>query len=176
MAEVTTKLPVKNEEKPVQPAESPWSPFEALRAEIDRLFDGFTSSSWRSSLDRSLFGRVAPSLNGWSLAPAVDVVEKDAAFEVTAEIPGIDAKNLEVKLSNGALTIRGEKQEEKEDKQKEYHVSERRYGSFQRSFQLPEGVDADKVEATFEKGILKVKLPKSAEAKKNERRVEIKAA
>ncbi|WP_429925684.1 Hsp20/alpha crystallin family protein (plasmid) [Agrobacterium vitis] len=175
MADTATKLPVKNEEKPVQPAGSFWSPFETLRTEIDRLFDDFVPSSWRP-LERSLFNRAVPSLKGWSIAPAVDVVEKDDAFEVTVEVPGLDEKNIEVKLSNGFLTIRGEKQEEKEDKQKEYHVSERRYGSFQRTFQLPEGVDADKVEAAFEKGILKVKLPKSAEAKKNERKVEIKAA
>ena len=80
-----------------------------------------------------------------------------------------------MKLSNGFLPIRGEKQEEREDKQKEYHVAERRYGSFQRTFKLPEGVDADKVEATFKKGILRITLPKNADAKKNERKIAIKA-
>ena len=89
---------------------------------------------------------------------------------------GLDERNIEVKLSNGCLTIRGEKQEEKEDRQKEYHLSERRYGSFQRTFRVPDEVDADKVEAVFEKGVLRVKLPKRPEAKKNERKVEIKAA
>ncbi|KGE01584.1 Hsp20/alpha crystallin family protein [Rhizobium sp. YS-1r] len=175
MAEPASKLPVKNEEKSVRPA-GVWSPFETLRSEIDRLFDDLAPSSWRP-LERSLFGREMPSPNGWAVvAPAVDVVEKDDAFEVSAEIPGIDQKDIKVTLSNGFLTIRGEKQEEKEDKQKEYHVSERRYGSFQRSFQIPDGVDADKVEASFKKGILNIKLPKSAEAKKNERQIEIKAS
>lgn len=169
-----TNLTVKTEDKTHQPA-GIWSPFEALRSEIDRLFDDFTPSPWHSSA-RSIFARDLPSLNGWVVAPAVDVVEKDDAYEVTAEVPGLDEKNIEVKLSNSHLTIRGEKREEKEDKQKEYHVSERRYGSFQRTFQVPDGVDAAKVEATFEKGVLRVRLPKSAEAKKNERKVEIKAA
>lgn len=175
MAEPASKLPVKNEEKSVRPA-GVWSPFETLRSETDRLFDDFAPSSWRP-LGRSLFGREMPSLNGWAVvAPAVDVVEKDDAFEVSAEIPGIDQQDIKVMLSNGFLTIRGEKQEEKEDKQKEYHVSERRYGSFQRSFQIPDGVDVDKVEASFKKGILNIKLSKSAEAKKNERQIEIKAS
>ncbi|MGV2130834.1 Hsp20/alpha crystallin family protein [Agrobacterium vitis] len=176
MADAATKLPVKNEDKPVvQAPGNIWSPFEALRGEIDRLFDDFMPSSWRST-DRSLFSRALPSLAGWAATPAVDVVEKDDTYEVTAEFPGLDEKNIEVKLSNGFLTIRGEKQEEKEERQKEYHVSERRYGSFQRSFQMPDSVDADKVEATFEKGILTVRLPKSVEAKKNERKIDIKAA
>lgn len=175
MADAATKLTVKNEDKPVQSTGNVWSPFEALRGEIDRLFDEFVPSRWRAT-DRSLFGRALPSLAGWAATPAVDVVEKDDTYEVTAEFPGLDEKNIEVKLSNGFLTIRGEKKEEKEDQQKEYHISERRYGSFQRSFQLPDSVDANKVEATFEKGILKVKLPKSAEAKKNERKIEIKTA
>ena len=109
------------------------------------------------------------------MSPAVDVVEKDDAFEITAEVPGLDEKNIEVKLANGILTIRGEKTEEKEEKDKSYHVSERHYGSFQRSFQLPEYVDADKVSAAFAKGVLKVTLPKTPNAKRNDRKIEITA-
>ncbi len=168
------KLPVKKDEKPLKSVGSR-SPFETLRTEIDRLFDDFMPVSWRP-LERSVFSRVMPSLSGWSAAPAVDVVENDNSFEISAEVPGMDEKDLDVKISDGVLTIRGEKQEEKEEKHKEYHVSERRYGSFQRTFQLPGGVDADKVQATFDKGILKVKMPKSPEAKKNERKIDIKAA
>jgi len=99
----------------------------------------------------------------------MDLVEKEDAYEITAELPGLDDKNVEIKLSNRTLTIRGEKSEEKEDKQKDYYLSERRYGSFQRSFQLPDGVDADKIDAKFTKGVLTVKLPKTAEAKKAEK-------
>ena len=119
-----------------------------------------------------------PSLRStsWDIAPAVDVAEKDEECEITAELPGLDEKNIEVKLANGTLTIKGEKKEEKEEKQKDYYLSERSYGSFIRSFQLPEGVDEGKIEASFVKGVLTVKLPKSAEAQKNEKTISIKAA
>jgi HSP20 family protein len=86
----------------------------------------------------------------------------------------MDEKNVEVKLANEMLTIKGEKEEDKEEK--DYYLSERRYGSFQRSFRIPEGVDTDKIEATFQKGILTVMLPKKAEVQKSEKKVEIKAA
>jgi HSP20 family protein len=113
---------------------------------------------------------------GTALAPAVDVVEKEKEYEISAELPGMDEKNIEIKLSNGTLTIKGEKKEEKEERDKDYYLSERRYGSFLRSFQVPEGVDAAKIEATFAKGVLTVKLPKSAEAQKGEKKIAIKAA
>lgn len=173
MADAATPVPVKNEGKAVKPNQALWSPFETLRSEIDRLFDDISPLSWRP-LERGLFSR--PVTAGWSVAPAVDVVEKADAYEITAEVPGIDEKQLDVKLANGILTISGEKSEEKEDKQKEYHVSERRYGSFQRAFRIPDGVDTTHIEAMFVKGLLTVKLPKSAEAQKSERKVEIKAA
>ena len=92
-------------------------------------------------------------------APVVDVVEKDKEYEITAELPGLDEKNIEVKLSDDVLTIKGEKKEEKEEKQKDYYLSERRYGSFQRSFRLPDGVDAEKIEARFKNGVLTLSLP-----------------
>ena len=102
--------------------------------------------------------------------PTVDVSETDKAYEITAELPGMDEKNVEVKVANGVLTIKGEKQDEKEEKKKDYHMRERSYGSFERSFQVPDGVDADKIEANFKKGVLTVILPKSAEAKRLKRR------
>jgi HSP20 family protein len=109
-------------------------------------------------------------------APAVDVAESEKAYEITAELPGMDEKNVEVKVANGVLAIKGEKNEEKQEEKKDYHLSERRYGSFQRSFRIPEGVDAEKIDANFSKGLLTVKLPKTAEAVKNEKKIEIKAA
>ncbi len=85
-------------------------------------------------------------------------------------------KNVEIKLSNHTLTIKGEKSEEKEEKRKDYYLSERRYGSFPRSFQSPEGADGDKIDAHFANGVLSVKLPKTAEAKKAEKTIAVKAA
>jgi HSP20 family protein len=105
----------------------------------------------------------------------VDIVDKDTAYEVTVELPGMDESNIELKLSNGALTIRGEKKEEKEEKKKDYYLSERRYGSFERRFQVPQGVDADKIDASFKKGVLTVTLPKTREAQAQEKKITVKA-
>ena len=101
--------------------------------------------------------------------------ETDKAYEITAELPGIDEKNVEVSLADGGITIKGEKKEETEEKKKDYYVSERRYGSFDRYFTLPEGVDANKIEASFKNGVLKVTLPKTAEAQKPAKKIEVKA-
>ena len=174
MAETATKLPVGKTSTPSQATE--WSPFESLRREVDRLFDDFRPFNWR--LPSRVFGFEAPrpARPEWGIAPAVDLAEKEDRYEITAELPGIDEKNVEIKLSNHTLTIKGEKKEEKEEKDKDYYLSERRYGSFQRSFQVPEGVDADKIDASFTKGVLTVKLPKTAEAQKAEKKITVKAA
>jgi HSP20 family protein len=111
-------------------------------------------------------------------APAVDVVEKETAYEITAELPGMDEKNIELTVADDMLTIKGEKREEREEKKKDYYLSERRFGSFERSFRLPEGVESDKVEASFKKGVLTVTLPKTPEAQKKskEKKISIKTA
>jgi HSP20 family protein len=88
----------------------------------------------------------------------------------------MEEKNIEVKLANGNLTIKGEKQEEKEEKKKDYYLHERHFGSFERSFAVPEGVDSDKIEASFKQGILTVTLPKKPEAIKPEKKIEVKTA
>jgi HSP20 family protein len=151
-----------------------WRPFEALRTEIDRLFDDFGNGFWRQPF-RSLaaFERSWPKFDA---APAVDVAETDKSYEITAELPGMDEKNIEVNLANDGITIRGEKKEETEEKKKGYSISERRYGSFERYFAVPEGVDANKIEATFKNGVLKLTLPKTVEAQKPAKKIEVKAA
>lgn len=178
MAEAATKLPVKTEKNAPARSDNWVGPFESLRREVDRLFDDFHPFDFHLPSTRSLFGRDFPAkLRGeWPVAPAMDLVEKADAYEITAELPGIDEKNVDIKLANNVLTIKGEKKEEKEEKEKDYYLSERRYGSFQRSFQLPEGVDANKIDASFAKGILTVKLPKTAEAQKAEKKITVKAA
>jgi HSP20 family protein len=177
MAEAATKLPVNTQEKKIdRPAE--WRPFESLRREVDRLFEDFQVGSWRSPFGRTAFD-VQPFWRGeisWGKAPAVDIVDKEKAYEITAELPGMDESNIDVKFSDGTLTITGEKKDEKEEKKKDYYLSERRYGSFQRSFGVPDGVDADKIEATFKNGVLSVTLPKTAEAQKSEKKIGIKKA
>lgn len=153
-----------------------WPPIDSLRHEIDRLFEDFPSFArpWATARSTREVGAPAPTAR-WAVAPPMDLVEREKAFEISAELPGLDDDNIEVKVANGVLTIRGEKKEEKEEKQKDYFLSERRYGSFQRSFRLPETVDADKIEAHFEKGVLKVLLPKSAAAAKNEKKIAVKS-
>ncbi|MEP9386750.1 Hsp20/alpha crystallin family protein [Mesorhizobium sp. KR9-304] len=176
MAEAATKLPVKSEKSTIASPEG-WTPFNNLRREIERAFDDFHPFGWRLPSSRSVFDLDMPKLReAWSVAPAMDLVEKGTEYEITAELPGIDENNVEIKLSNHTLTIKGEKREQKEEKEKDYYLSERRYGSFQRSFQLPVGVDADKIDATFAKGVLTVTLPKTAEAQKAEKKITVKAA
>lgn len=177
MAETVTKLPVKREKAPEPRSRlEAWQPLESLRHEIDRLFDDFGRGLWRP-FGRSLFS--AESLwrePQWATAPVVDIVEGEKAFEITAELPGMDEKNIEVKVVDGSLSIKGDKQEEKEEKKKEYYLHERGFGSFERSFDLPDGVDADKIEAAFKKGVLTVTLPKKPEAQKPAKKIEVKAA
>lgn len=172
MAEKETELPVKKESAtlPSHAGLLDWHPFETLRRQIDRLFEEFPSR--RSLLDFEPFERFA---GAFPATPAVDFIEKDKEYEITAELPGLDHKNVEVKLSNGTLSISGEKKEEKEEKKEGYYFSERRYGSFKRSFRVPEGVDADKIEASFEKGVLTLRLPKTPEAQKAQKTIEIKS-
>ena len=172
-----TKVPVKTERSPA-PALQAWRPFETLRREIDRLFEDFDGGFRRGPAGRSLFD-VAPFWRSeftWPATPAVDLVETDKGYEITAELPGLDEKNIEVKFADGVLTIKGEKQEEKEEKKKDYYLHERSFGSFHRALQVPAGVDTDKIEATFKKGVLTVTLPKSAEAQKAEKKITVKAA
>ena len=180
MAEAATKLPVKTEKKPAEPtsAMQAWWPVEGLRREIDRVFEDFGGDFWRSPFRRSMFA-VEPFWRRelkWAAVPAVDIIEGDKAYEVTAELPGMDEKNIEVKVANGNLIIKGEKHEEKEEKKKDYYLQERHFGSFERSFQVPDGVDADKIEASFKKGVLTVTLPKKPEAQKPEKKIDVKAA
>ena len=169
MPQTATRLPVKPEHKST-PAPSllpEWRPFESLRREIDHLFDNFHTGFWRAPAMPALFDTQTTG------APAVDFTEHGKSYELTAELPGLDVNDIDVKFAHHMLTISGEKKEEKEEKKKDYYLSERRYGAFQRTFQLPDGIDADKIEAKFDKGILKVTLPKSEKAQNHEKKIAI---
>jgi HSP20 family protein len=173
MAEAT-KLPVNKTPTPTQGTD--WSPFESLRREVDRLFDDFRPFNWRLPSRVVGFEGKRPAGMEWGIAPAIDLAEKEDSYEITAELPGINEKNVDITLSNHTLTIKGEKSEDKEEERKDYYMSERRYGSFKRSLQIPEGVDPDKIDATFAKGVLTVRLPKTLEAKQAEKKIAVKAA
>ncbi len=173
--ESKTNVALKKEEESGQALPAGWEPFDTLRRQVDRMFEDFGRGFglWRP------FGRSPidlpswPAGEFWGKTPAVDLVEKDKEYEISAELPGMDANNIDVKLANGVLTIKGEKKEEKEEKKKDYYLSERRFGSFQRSFQLPDGIVEDKIEANFDKGVLTIKLPKGADTQKPEKKIAI---
>jgi HSP20 family protein len=180
MAEPVTKLPIK--QAAPAPAAGRAVPslrqsFDAMRQEMDRMFDDITRGFGGLAPSRRLFD-VEPLLRYEAplaiSAPVVDVVEKEKEFQITAELPGLSEKDVEVVVADEILTIKGEKKEEKEEKAKNYYLSERRYGAFQRSFQIPTGVDADKIEAGFQNGVLTLTLPKTPEAQKSEKKIAIK--
>ncbi len=176
MADDTPKVPVHKDET-ASSALDPRRPLESLRRGIDQLFDDFSLGTWRSPFRRSFFDmdpfrRAKVAFTGM---PAMDVTETEKGYKVVAELPGMDEKNIEVKIANGILTIKGEKQEEKEEEKQDFYVRERSFGSFERTFRVPEGVDLDKVDASFKKGVLTVTLPKTAEAQKAEKKITVKA-
>ena len=133
--------------------------------------------SWRFPFRRSMFD-VEPlwgSQLTWPVALAVDITESDKAYEVTVELPGISEKNIEVEVANDNLIIKGEKQEENEAKKKDYYLSERHFGSFERRFRLPEEVDADKDRGKLQDGFAYGFLLKKPGAQKPEKKIDVKA-
>jgi len=137
-----------------------WNPFDSLQREIDRLFEDF--------------GRKLPAFGATCLTPTIDVTETDKEIEITAELPGLEEKDVEVNVADNVLTIRGEKKADKEEKNKNYQIVERSYGAFARTVELPDGIDPAAIKASIAKGVLKVTVPKPAPAKTT--KVEIKTA
>jgi HSP20 family protein len=140
------------------------NPFSILRREMDSLFDnffrGFDTEPFESRMG--------------AFSPKVDVTEDDKEIKISAELPGMDEKDIDVSLQNDMLTIKGEKKEEKEDKGKDYYRMERSYGSFSRTIPLPVDVETDKVEAKFKKGVLSITLPKTAKAVAETKKIAVK--
>ncbi len=147
----------------------PEHPFDALQQEMNRLFDSFFRG-----FDAAPLSAAQERLMGF--IPIVDVKEDEKEVVVKAELPGIDEKDIDVVLTDQALTLKGEKKEEKEDKDKGYYRMERSYGAFRREIPLPAGIDAKKVEAVFKNGLLTVTLPKTEESRKAGRKISIKSS
>ncbi|NNC67903.1 MAG: Hsp20/alpha crystallin family protein [Gammaproteobacteria bacterium] len=191
MARKATKLPIKKKKATKRKSKAKKSiaktgevvtPLATLREEVDNIFDRF-AEDWPSL--PKLFGK------GWTypiadlerhmklpnldITPRVDVSESDDSYDIAVELPGMTEKDIELTLSDDSLTLKGEKKIEREEKKKNYHVSERSYGSFQRTFRVPNGVDHNQVEASYSKGVLNVSLPKTEIAKSNKRSIEVKA-
>jgi HSP20 family protein len=144
-------------------------PFGTLRSEMDRLFDSFMGGL---PTFPSVFG--AGGTRGFALTPSMDVKETDKEIVVETELPGLDEKDISLTVQNGVLTIQGEKKLDYDEEKENYHVMERRYGSFQRSLRLPDTVDDNKIDARFDSGVLRVTLPKRPEIAGEQRKIEIK--
>lgn len=155
--------------KSLAPAREEENPFEVLHREMTTLFDSF-------------FRDLEPAFRGWPslrgtgapMVPAADVAETDDEVCVTADLPGLTDKDVEVFIDNGALVIRGEKKQDREEKKRNYHLIERSYGRFEREVALPSGLDLDHVAARFKNGVLTVTLPKTPAAKSQRRTIEVK--
>jgi HSP20 family protein len=143
-------------------------PFAEMRAEMDRVFDNFVGGS--------LFGRPSLPSRAETTAMAgcdIDIRENDKEIVVEAELPGIDEKDVQVSVRDGVLSLKGEKKSERDEKKDTYHLVERSYGSFERSFSLPDSADQDNITADFNKGVLRIVIPKRAEAVKAEKKIAI---
>lgn len=143
----------------------PWRPFRelgSLRREMDRLWDPFFTAA--------PFARIGSE--EW--LPSADISETKDKVLIKLDLPGLEAKDVDVSVSGDILTIKGEKRKEEEEKDEHYYCCERYCGSFQRSFRLPVDIQSDNVEASFDKGVLKVTLPRTEQAKKKEIEVKVK--
>lgn len=165
--------------QPPAPGEGAGHPLLSLRREMDRLFDDFFAgfpfgSSSRRWLATDPWRRFQGLLE--ATYPAVEVAEDETSYRITAELPGMEEKDVELSLAGDVLTLKGEKRQEREEKEGSTVVSERRYGSFRRSFPLPEDADPERIEASFKNGVLTVTVPRKPEAQSSRRRIEIKPA
>jgi len=142
-----------------------WDPFREFSTLQDRM----------NSLFRQNYGTEGreESLTTSSFAPAVDVYEDEHQVTLKIEVPGVDEKDIDVRIENNVLTVHGERKFEKEEKEENFRRVERRYGSFTRTFTLPNTVDSENVQASYDKGILKIALPKKSEAKPKQIKVNV---
>lgn len=145
-------------------------PFGTLRSEMDRLSDSFMGGGLPTF--PSMFG--SGGSRGFALSPSMDIKETDKEIVIETELPGLDEANISLTVQNGVLTVQGEKKLDYDEGKENYHVMERRYGSFQRSLRLPDTVDDTKIDAHFDNGVLKVTLPKRPELTREQRKIEIK--
>lgn len=148
-------------------------PLHSFRREIDKLhreMERLFEDAWR--------GRTSFPPETWlggASWPSVDETDDDKAYRISVELPGLDEKDVEVTLADGVLTIRGEKKQEEEEKRRDYYRKERSYGSFRRTLAVPGEVDESRIRASFKKGVLTVELPKSEEAQKKVKHIDINA-
>ena len=156
-------------------------PVASLRDEIDNVFDRFIGGSWPfgGGLGRLAatdpFRTLRASAGTGTSMPRADLSETDDGYEFTVDVPGMSDKDIDVTLDDGMLTVHCKREDEKETREKNYHLLERSYGEQRRTIALPRGVDSDAISAKVTNGVLAVSLPKSAEAKQQARRISVNA-
>lgn len=152
-------------------------PLSTLRDDIDRAFDRMFADwpKFGGLMGRGFFDDDSVFAKPGVTMPSVDVSEDDKSYRIEAELPGVNESDVEVTVRDNRLLLRGEKKSEKEKKDKNVRMSERHFGSFERTFQLPDDVDADKIKAEFSNGILELNLPKSAKGKSKGRKISVKS-
>ncbi|WP_417319632.1 Hsp20/alpha crystallin family protein [Emcibacter sp.] len=158
-----TKVPESSPEE-----SSFFHPLTSLRRDIDQLFGDY-GRGWGTFFHRPL------NVGKFSLNPSTDITETDESFEISIELPGLEEKDVVLSLKDNVLTLKGEKKEEREEKKTDYHLTERSYGSFQRSFTLPSNVDPDAIHADFHKGVMTIVLPKTEVQEPEKRTIDIKS-
>jgi len=164
-------VPVKrSDSQATYPESAELNPIIRLHREMDRLFTdafrGFGLSPFRSEL-------FTPFPASGLLKPQVDIGASDKDYTITVEVPGVDEKDVKVEIANNTMTIRGEKKQEKEEKEKDFYRIERSYGSFKRVLSLPEDVNQDDVKASFKNGVLTIKMPRKALPKTDVKQIAI---
>lgn len=163
MVDFRSLVPWRERSQAPAPRDDFFDPFVGFRRELDRVFDSFFDGFERP---------VAANWGG--VTPALDVQEDDKELIVTAEVPGVSEKDVDVTLSGDLLTIKGEKKAEEEQKNGNFSYVERRYGAFSRSLRLPFAVQDEDVNATYDQGVLTIRIPKPAEAQTSVRKIEVK--
>jgi HSP20 family protein len=168
-----SEVPVERKQGGQAPAAAA-DPWRSLRTEMERMFDRFGLPSFRRMFDPEPGW---PSLRHFAFsAPPIDMSEDETSYKITAELPGLDANDVDVQVAGDTLVLKGEKRQEKEERNKNYHFSERSYGAFQRAFDLPASVDRDNIAAEFAKGVLTITLPKTKAAQQQAKKIDVKSA
>jgi len=167
-------VPVKSGDvQTVYPPSSMANPIIQLHSEMDRLFENAFRGFGRSSFSSDFFTHDSAAR---LLKPKVDIGATDKEYSITVEVPGVSEKDIKVELEDNNMIIRGEKNQEKEEKDKNYYCVERSYGSFQRVLSLPEDAAKEDIQAIFKNGILTIKMPRKAIPKANVRPIEVRKA
>jgi HSP20 family protein len=151
-----------------------WNPVRDVTAwhPVSNVLDEF--NQLHRVFDTVFDHRLGSSAGEMSFMPAVDIVEREGSFDIRIELPGVTKEDVKITVNNGVLTVKGEKKVEEEKKGENYRRVERSYGSFLRSFNLPKSVASDKIDASYDNGVLSISIPKAEEAKPKEIEVRVK--